>query len=1026
MRGLRIGRIKRPMTVRSAANLLSAMTYFCIAAQTCRADDALKFFKNYFVTGDYVAGGVALRGRGVTNATTQGITGTTVTSYATGTIHMTGSSAVPGYVANGVPQHADIVAAYLYWETIAGTSVDPLMLAKGTFRGYKIVGTQIAPAGMLACSGSGGGSGNQSGSQPLLVFRADVLRYLPYKKDANGRPLGQRLVNDADLTAASLQLHSIALPDSGSGGTQSPSSGNQAYLTEGASLVVVYRVKGALLKSVVIYDGGFTYNSNHPLMTQTIQGFYQASSVSPSAKMTHIVGDGDASFQEQLTVNTKVISSTTISATNPFQGAFGQAWDTLTFDVGALMTGDDSSITTAVSTSAPASTDCLSWGAIVFSTTVQDTDGDGLLDVWESTPGGVPAPAGTGLPKLPDLNGMGADAMLPDIFIEIDYMCSSLTGGVCDPSPANHSHKPSQAVLDQVAAPFVANGRNIRVHFDVNEALPETACGATQSPTCLFPGYPGTVTWKNGFQLIRDGGTVGGVNVAGHFARNRKDIFHYALFAHALGLPKWRTNDKSLTSIVVTGTTATATTQLPHGLTSGSKVTVMGAPKASIGAPPSTGLNGTYTVTVVDDTTFTFTTTAVAGTYTNWSLAVSNGTPRSNSGVSDIGGGDLMVTLGLWDDSVGSAFMQASTLFHELGHNLDLGHGGDIADPANCKPNYQSSMSYLFQVRGLASADGVPNIDYSGAALGDLNEGNLKESDGLGGGALPYLPRWYALASSSFLDSFLNTTPATKHCDGTPILDGAKMVRVDGTSLTASPLDWNADGNTLGTMLSQDLNFNGATNPAAGPAFKGYNDWGNITLQQVGARRSASASSADVQPGQDVGDDQGIAGGDLGIAGGDLGIAGGDLGIAGGDLGIAGGDLGIAGGDLGIAGGDLGGELDFEGAKSLGNAPNALKAKVVGFNIDLTWDAPNVGAVTEYQVWRATCPKGATASSCRLSPSVLPTKIGTWTPGTALCDSSYNFCDGTAKNNQLYLYFVTLTTGSHQQSGPSNIVPKGR
>jgi len=144
-------------------------------------------------------------------------------------------------------------------------------------------------------------------------------------------------------------------------------------------------------------------------------------------------------------------------------------------------------------------------------------------------------------------------------------------------------------------------------------------------------------------------------------------------------------------------------------------------------------------------------------------------------------------------------------------------------------------------------------------------------------------------------------------------------------------------------------------------------------------------------------------------------------------LGIAGGDLGIAGGDLGIAGGDLGGELDFEGAKSLGNAPNALAAAVVGFNIDLTWDAPNLGSPAQYQVWRAACPKGSTvASPCSISPSVPPVRIGLWTPGTALCDGSYNFCDTTTKNNVVYLYFITTTLFGTQQSGPSNIVPKSR
>lgn len=1027
---------------RGRASLLFSVALFAGCVRQAKAD-ALNFFKNYFVTGDYVVGGVALRGQGVANPSVAAVTGTVVPSYATGTISMSGPyGTVPGYTANGIPQHADIVAAYLYWETIAGTSVDPAALAVGTFRGYKIVGTQLAPAGVLACSGSGGGSGNQSGSQPLLVFRADVLRYLPYKKDPNtGRPLSQRLVNDADLTANNLPLHTVSLPDSGGGGTQSPSSSNQAFLTEGASLVVVYRISGqnAPLRSVVLYDGGFTFSSNNPNMTQNLVGFYQASTTSPSAKMTHIVGDGDAAFKEALTVNGNTPNG--VSSTNAFQGALGQAWDNLTFDVSNLMSGNDGSITTQVTPGSSTSTDCLSWGAIVFSTTVQDSDGDGLLDIWETTLGGATAP---GLPTLPDLKSMGANPAVKDIFLEIDYMCSNVSGGVCIGGAGNHNHLPTQAALDNVGAAFAAKG--IKLHFDVGANYPgdpyvipsanarggdiiaETSCGAVQTPTCLFPAFPGTVAWKDGFQLIRDGKLTGSIaSTTPHFDHNRKDIFHYALFAHALGLPKWRTNDASLTNIVVASGTATVTTQLAHGLSSGAQVTVVGAPASSGSCPDSLHpcLNGTYSVTVTGNTTFTFPTTAAAGTYTTWSLAISNGTPRSNSGISDIGGGDLMVTLGLWDNSVGSDFMQASTLLHELGHNLDLGHGGDISDPANCKPNYQSSMSYLFQVRGLLDPQGNPHIDYSGAGLGPLNESSLNEAAGLGNGLLPYLPRWYAPKSSSFLDNLLNTSPAKKHCDGTPVLDNSQFVRIDGTSLAASPIDWNGDGSLAGVGLSQDINFNGAI---TNKAFQGFNDWANINLQQVGARRNGSATSGDIKSGQDNGDDQGIAGGDLGIAGGDLGIAGGDLGIAGGDLGIAGGDLGIAGGDLGIAGGDLGGELDFDAAQSLGNAANALSPAVVGFNIDLKWTPPNVGSVTQYQVWRATCPKGATLSApCSLSPSITPVKIGTTTPGAPLCDGSFNFCDTTTKNNTIYLYFVTATFASGtQQGGASNIVAESR
>ncbi len=76
--------------------------------------------------------------------------------------------------------------------------------------------------------------------------------------------------------------------------------------------------------------------------------------------------------------------------------------------------------------------------------------------------------------------------------------------------------------------------------------------------------------------------------------------------------------------------------------------------------------------------------------------------PTSTSGISELPGGSHMVSLGLWDTDkfVASKSMQASTFFHELGHGLNLWHGGKAAifgnattptqvEP-NCKPNYRA------------------------------------------------------------------------------------------------------------------------------------------------------------------------------------------------------------------------------------------------------------------------------------------------------------------------------------------------
>ena len=97
-----------------------------------------------------------------------------------------------------------------------------------------------------------------------------------------------------------------------------------------------------------------------------------------------------------------------------------------------------------------------------------------------------------------------------------------------------------------------------------------------------------------------------------------------------------------------------------------------------------------------------------------------------------------MVTLGLWryddpvgcnpavncNDQTGSALVQAGTIMHELGHNLDLSHAGLYRAP-NCLPNYPSVMNYLYQTRGLTDTAGNEHIDYSYGSLGPLNESSL-------------------------------------------------------------------------------------------------------------------------------------------------------------------------------------------------------------------------------------------------------------------------------------------------------------
>ena len=62
-----------------------------------------------------------------------------------------------------------------------------------------------------------------------------------------------------------------------------------------------------------------------------------------------------------------------------------------------------------------------------------------------------------------------------------------------------------------------------------------------------------------------------------------------------------------------------------------------------------------------------------------------------SSGLAEISGNDLCVTLGGFSGETGTAFQKASTFAHELGHNLGLRHYGlqSSGSPGNNQVNAQ-------------------------------------------------------------------------------------------------------------------------------------------------------------------------------------------------------------------------------------------------------------------------------------------------------------------------------------------------
>lgn len=185
----------------------------------------------------------------------------------------------------------------------------------------------------------------------------------------------------------------------------------------------------------------------------------------------------------------------------------------------------------------------------------------------------------------------------------------------------------------------------------------------------------------------------------------------------------------------------------------------------------------------------------------------------SSSGISEIFGNDMIISLGGpgWGTdgsghNVGSRAEQAGAIMHELGHNLNLRHGGNI--DTNCKPNYISAMSYTFEFPTFVSGR---ILDFSRSTLNSLNENaGLNEVTGI---------------------IKANPTTARSAYGAPPVLVTQVL------SSTNNPINWNRDADTSDLTATANINNLGITdcNFSTQSTLYGYTDWLGLIFWGSGA-----------------------------------------------------------------------------------------------------------------------------------------------------------------------------------------------
>jgi hypothetical protein len=439
-----------------------------------------------------------------------------------------------------------------------------------------------------------------------------------------------------------------------------------------------------------------------------------------------------------------------------------------------------------------------------------DSDGDGLNDAWEQA-GGIDFNGDGRIDPAYDLLLPDADPANPDVYVQADYMDYGLNEYGCE-SDVECTNLSIEHAGDTCAGPPAGSSAKTCVH----------ACVADPDCTGLGPSHVGDRCSNSLCRHTHDPDVVG----AGAL-----DAVVAAFAAHGVNLHIDPVHQA-----------------VPHSHVVTFDEVFVGCTGVSV--PP--GEVGAYAVSFYDVKSAYFDPRralayhyAVFGHYSSCDDAADCkqcGYPPFATGIAELPGNDLIVSLGhFFNDQGGPPLVTnvGGTFMHELGHNLNLHHGGGTEDLPNYKPNYLSVMNYSYQLSGILESDAVGSdqvvgsrLDYAvqvlptgGNTPGALTEnGQLSEPAGLGSG----------------------TADVFTYNDGECGFDYAAS---DG------PVDWDGDGVADNPTATSDLDQDDHPIDACSvhdQVLRGHADWGPSADHSLGLAFQCLSNSQNASVGPSV------------------------------------------------------------------------------------------------------------------------------------------------------------------------------